>query len=260
MQRIGIFGMLLGLLVLGRDGRCQNARPPAGFCVLELFSSEGCASCPPAELLMKKLAGEFRSRRVYVLCYHVDYFNTETFRDPYSQAACSRRQEAYDRLFHHYVYTPQLVIDGSRQTSGYDAYAAYGAIRKDLSVPHACGLRARAVLQGNQLQVRYSLVHPDPGNTLELALVQAQGPVQHIRYGENSGRALQEARIVRCFTVRQALPGSWSVDLPQDLSTQDLSLMLLEQSGTDMQIEDAGEVPVQPAVAGGVSGTRVKGK
>lgn len=238
--------LVLGLLVIGRTRSFgQHQEPPQGFCVLELFSSEGCASCPPAELLMEKLAHEFRGRPVYVLCYHVDYFNSQAFRDPYSQAACSRRQEAYDRLFHHYVYTPQLVINGRVQTSGYDAYAAYGAIRKQLSVPRTSGLEAKATLDGDSLLVSYRLKHPDPTRNLELALAQDQGTLQRIPAGENAGRELREVRIVRRFSIRPALPGRWSVYVPPQLASQTLSVVLLEQSSPGMRILDVTELPVE---------------
>lgn len=244
IQKTKCLGMLLGLLALGFEGRGQRVRPPQGFCVLELFSSEGCASCPPAELLMEKLAREFHDRPVYVLCYHVDYFNTEAFRDPYSSAACSRRQEAYDRLFHHYVYTPQLVINGHVQTSGYNAFAAYGAIRRQLSVSRTSGLEAKATLKGDSLLVRYRLKNPDPMRNLELALVQDRGTLQRIPAGENAGRVLREARIVRSFSVRPALPGRWALYIPHELSGRRLSAVVLEQSDTTMQVLDAVEVPV----------------
>ena len=71
------------------------------FALVELFTSEGCSSCPPADLLLGEIVKDARTRRrrVYCLSFHVDYWNGLGWRDPYSDSAFSRRQQEYANVF-----------------------------------------------------------------------------------------------------------------------------------------------------------------
>src|ERR1700735_4704349 len=79
-----------------------------GFAVLELFTSEGCSSCPPADELMAEIQKEAKGKAVYILAYHVDYWNNQGWKDSFSSAAYSKRQVQYgDWLNQPQIYTPQ---------------------------------------------------------------------------------------------------------------------------------------------------------
>ena len=94
--------------------------------LLELFTSQGCSSCPPAD----RFLGELKRERpdVLVLDFHIDYWDSLGWKDPFSLPAATARQQTYDSLLGSEVYTPQLVIGGSRQAVGSDQDAVATAI------------------------------------------------------------------------------------------------------------------------------------
>src|ERR1700753_623410 len=99
---------------------------PGGPIVLELFTSQGCSSCPPADALLAKLAvtGARGDRRVAPLAFHVDYWNDLGWADPYSLPAWTTRQNQYaDALHDNRVFTPELVVGGAAGMVGSDAGA-----------------------------------------------------------------------------------------------------------------------------------------
>src|ERR1700739_3900608 len=116
MKTMKIFSLaaVLALIVLGTTAFI-NARllkkinaGDKGFAVIELFTSEGCSSCPPADQLVAKIEKEVKDRPVYILAYHVGYWNNSGWKDAFSSADYSKRQRDYASWLHvQSVYTPQ---------------------------------------------------------------------------------------------------------------------------------------------------------
>jgi hypothetical protein len=102
------------------------AAPIGNPLVLELFTSQGCSSCPPADAYL----GELKRERpdILVLDFHIDYWDSLGWKDPFSLPQSTARQQAYDSLLNSEVYTPQLVIGGSRQAVGSDRDAVTAAM------------------------------------------------------------------------------------------------------------------------------------
>ena len=172
-----------------------------GFAVVELFTSEGCSSCPPADRLLANLATK---PGVYALEFHVDYWNSLGWRDPYSAAAYSDRQRAYGDD----IYTPQMVVNGSNLFVGSNAQRAQEAIAAALATAPRVTLTARLV--GNRLSYRES--GAPEGARLCVAVVDAHRSTRVLR-GENAGRTLEHARVVRGF-ASQPIIKEGSMTLP----------------------------------------------
>lgn len=124
--------------------------------VMELFTSQGCSSCPPADALLGKYAGS-SSRPIIPLSFHVDYWNRLGWSDPFSQPAFSQRQEWYrSRIPGSSLYTPQLVIDGKYELVGSNRTAIENLVQKELAESKQGSIRLKQVLRENdKIQFQY---------------------------------------------------------------------------------------------------------
>jgi len=186
---------ILGAVKLGSAADAPQRAPV----LLELFTSEGCSSCPPADKLLQKLdrAQPVDGADLIVLSEHVDYWNHLGWADPYSSAEFSKRQQNYASLLDSDVYTPQLVIDGRKQVVGSDRAAVDRAIEDSLRSPKI-PVVVNAKREANGLEVHIE-VSPIPGNKpasvyLVLAADQARS---HVMRGENAGRELEHVAVVQ---------------------------------------------------------------
>jgi hypothetical protein len=122
MRRV-LFAMLAGLLA-----GPAAAGAPERLVTVELFTSQGCSSCPPADAYLRELAQNHRD--ILALAFHVTYWNNLGWRDPFSLEAATERQYVYSRHFgKNSVFTPQMVVDGAKSLVGSDRDEAEKAIR-----------------------------------------------------------------------------------------------------------------------------------
>lgn len=196
-----------------------------GFALVELFTSEGCSSCPPADELVAKVQKEVGDKPVYILAYHVDYWDRLGWKDAFSNADYTKRQNEYARWLNlSQVYTPQIVVNGKTEFVGSQEGALRNAIKN--------GLQGNADVQlslnvnrnaNNTASVQYK-VEGNTGNNnnmISLALVQKQAIIK-VERGENGGHTLAHAQIVRNLQTRPLSKnaGGATIALPAGFNTQ----------------------------------------
>jgi hypothetical protein len=188
--------VLLALIFLGMElGSTRNlpaqSNSPRGPAVVELYTSQGCSSCPPADALLGELS---QMPNVLALAFHVDYWDSIGWRDHFALSTAVRRQQQYvETLGLSSAFTPQVVVDGRSSFVGSDKRRILAAIAEPLNTIPISVEVARGVLTVSvperQDRERYDV-------NLIAYLPQADTNVER---GENSGRTLREFNIVRQF-------------------------------------------------------------
>jgi hypothetical protein len=171
----------------------------------ELFTSEGCSSCPPADALLMKLdrMQPVEGVQIIVLSEHVDYWNSLGWSDPYSSAQFTQRQGMYARSLLAESYTPQLVIDGRAAMLGGDEKAILAAITREAARSKArLDTTVRIVTakrEGNEAVVSITLSGLSGKGDVWVAIADDHDQ-SSVRRGENAGRTLTHVAVVRSLT------------------------------------------------------------
>jgi len=227
--------------------------PDSTFAVVELFTSLGCATCPSAEKEMLYLSqkAEQLNIPVFILTYHVDYWNSKTWSDPYSMAACSNRQMMYAGILHtKNIYTPQSVLNGVTEISPVTSREYIDSIVKVLKSPiqKMQTIQAKIAQLGDSLRISVTLGETAPREELVIALTQRAGqPI--INSGENAGMPIKCTNIVRylyempCNTVDL----QHTIKIPKALRTQAGNIVLLTQNKLTGRITGARSIGYHPA-------------
>jgi hypothetical protein len=168
----------------------------------ELFTSEGCSSCPPADRLLQQLdrMQPVTGARIIVLSEHVDYWNQLGWRDPFSSPVFSRRQDQYARVLGAEVATPQIVVDGRVPVLGNDAAAVQSAIARAAGRGKAPVRIAGTKREGGEAQVRVSIPALAKGRADVWIAIADEADRSSVERGENAGRALTHVAVVRRLT------------------------------------------------------------
>jgi hypothetical protein len=218
----------LGALCLGLPIACARAdgepkataadRPRAaattadGPLVIELFTSQGCSSCPPADELLARLAraGALGDRALAPLSFHVDYWNDLGWADPYSSPAWTDRQRQYARsIADGRVYTPELVVGGAAGMVGSNLAAVTDAIR---GAAHPAPLAATARWTAGAVSVDATA----PGDAEVWVAIWEDRTSTQVARGENAGETLVSERVVRHLERAAAAGQKASIAIPLD--------------------------------------------
>jgi hypothetical protein len=242
--------LLAGVLGLAALNAGANAQPSKGPNVVELYTSQGCSSCPPADALLGSLA---KRSDVVALTFAVDYWDYLGWKDTLALPENAERQRAYARTWSSdQVYTPQMVINGMTHAVGSQPTAVERAIES--TARQLSGKRvpilARADSGGVVVDVGGEPHSGDPSRVASLVLVAVQKQREvSIRRGENGGRSVTYANVVRSLMPL----GKWS---GQALSLRitkpecqrpgvDLCVVLLQQGNPGAIV---GAVQIDPAL------------
>jgi hypothetical protein len=253
------------ILIFGLVAAAVTRVAPAQTVVVELFTSEGCSTCPPADQVLSRLESPrnpaiVRGKQapislpagveVIALGEHVDYWDQLGWKDRFSSPLFSARQQDYGRAFHlESVYTPQIVVNGQKEVLGSDPRAVEDAIGRAAKELRALGVR---MSMASTETVSFWVGRLPPGShEAEILLgVTESGLVTPVLGGENSGRQLRHAAVVRSLTSLGRLdprsPGEYSgvaqLNLRPDWNRANVKLVLFVQDRITRHILGAASV------------------
>ncbi len=223
-----------------RPVRLKKPHVGATPVLVELFTSEGCASCPTADTLLARLQREqpVPAAEILALEEHVDYWDSLGWRDRFALSQFSARQSAYtERLQLSSEYTPQMIVDGTEQFAGNDIVHAFHAIARAAGTHKLELVLSPLVFDGDHVTGRVSLALRSASQytaDLYAAVVESSASTQ-VLSGDNTGATLNHVSIVRemrrigsLASVRSA-PLKFSLSVPQDASAANLRVVVFLQ-------------------------------
>jgi len=219
MRFLPVAGAIGVAAIVGAAGARAGVRseptPVRHVVVAELFTSEGCSSCPPADALLQRISARSPVADVEILGLeeHVDYWDNLGWRDPFSSASFTRRQNDYEsRVFHlGEIYTPELVVDGSFAAVGSDGGAIRDAVAKAAARPAANVQVTAREMDGRahvEVAVDASAAIERRKNADIVAALVEDGLTTTVERGENHGRTLPHFAVARSLGTIGALPSS----------------------------------------------------
>lgn len=230
MKKIKLIPILSALFLLtGIIAFAQNNTNKKGFALLELFTSEGCSSCPPADELMGKIQNEYQDKNVYILSYHVDYWDKQGWKDIFSNPDYTKRQYDYaEFLGKEPIYTPQLIINGKTDYVGSQETIVRNAVKATLSKPAATvDLSLQANQVNNDLELSYNVEGIAKDGQLWIAVVQKSAK-SNVKRGENAHRTLSHYQIVHqlhLISLAKKKKGITVYHLPKNFNTKDFEII-----------------------------------
>jgi hypothetical protein len=224
----------------GQSGFVKTS--PKNVAVLELFTSQGCSSCPPAD----KLLGTYTSKEnVIALSFHVDYWNHLGWKDPFSSKAFTERQNNYASVMKAEVYTPQIVINGQSEMVGSDESKISSTVKKVLAGEPDAELSIKTIkVENGKANICFDAAGNTGNSVLNVALIQKKATTD-IKAGENGGVTLTNYNVVRNFTtITQVNNGvnATAIDIPADTTDiKNMSVVLYLQEKNTNKISAADQ-------------------
>jgi hypothetical protein len=247
---------LVFALALTIASRGAHAAPPAPILV-ELFTSEGCSDCPPADAVLQKLieTQPVGGAEIIGLGQHVDYWDRLGWTDRFSSAALTNRQRIYATRFRNEsIYTPQMVVDGRLEFVGSDAAAARRAIERSLSTMHGAVRITVDTMTADRVGVSVTasdLPAPGRGDRADIVVAVTEDELRSdVKRGENHGRVLTHAAVVRYMaTIGEAgaSPAQANIPLAADWQRDRLKVVAFVQELRDRGILASASVSLQNA-------------
>ena len=250
MKFLIILTILIGIAAFGSDTAAQKTldktvktKTPV---LVELFTSEGCSSCPPADKVLTKLAAEQPNANadVITLEFHVDYWNYLGWKDEFSLPHYGERQGGYAGYFGlDSNYTPQMVVDGQKEFVGSNYGNATNAIAEAVKNEKAAvEIKTEQAVKGSKIKVKMTDVAKHDESYIWLAVTE-DNLSSNVRRGENSGRTLAHTSVVREMQlIGNLLPSSNSfetdvtLNLPISWSRKNLKLVVFAQGKTSKKV------------------------
>ena len=210
--------------------------------ILELFTSQGCSSCPPADRL---LGGYMSKENVIPLSFHVDYWDRLGWKDPFSSKEYTQRQYKYASTLNANVYTPQLVINGETEMVGSDAGKIATTLQKISFEKTIASVAIEKVNAANgKVEVAFTTSGNIAGAVANIALVEKKTTTD-VKAGENGGATLTNYNVVRNFKTVSGLndgANNSTIDIPSSVNQKNVSLVVFLQQKDNNKILAGDEV------------------
>lgn len=237
--------VLFLLLQLIHPATEPSAKKP--FVIVELFTSEGCSSCPSADRLLSEIVDEQQSDvEVIGLSFHVDYWDYIGWKDPYARKEFTQRQRAYaTKLRSYQVYTPQMVVNGKHEFVGSDRRTWARVLSTESNSQPNFNFELDELSRAKG-KLAFTIATDDyKGLLLNVAVVE-RGLSQQVTRGENRGRKLHHDNVVRAYNI---LPFNQSeqqlsIEIPSDLDDENSSLVVYFQQASNYEIVGARQIPL----------------
>jgi len=215
-----------------------------GFALVELFTSEGCSSCPAADAILEDAQKKYIDKNVLILGYHVDYWNKLGWKDIFSDASFTQRQEYYSNIFRlNNIYTPQVVVNGKKEFLGSDKSKLISNIEEQLNERSVVSIKLNTVQNTEgKIDVHYSAEGVDAKKEQAILVLIQKMATNEIKKGENTGRTLHHINIVRNIFYLPLKEKNTNFTLPTGSSKEDFfvaSFIQEKKSGKIKTIQSA---------------------
>ncbi|MDN3658756.1 DUF1223 domain-containing protein [Ferruginibacter paludis] len=252
MKKLVFGSVVIMAFIAGSLSCCSAKKSPEkgattdtvhGFAIMELFTSQGCSSCPPADELLGKYAAQ-NNPNIIPLSFHVDYWNRLGWKDSFSDAAFSQRQRTYaSQIVNSSVYTPQLVINGVTEMVGSEVNKVEAAVKMALlHKPSATIVVNSTEIKKDAIVIGYNITGNVSKADVLALLVQTKANTK-IKAGENNGAMLTSYNVVRSMQSMPAKPaGTCTLALPSSFEKDKFSVVLLIQQKDNLAITGAARV------------------
>ncbi|WP_298761234.1 thioredoxin family protein [uncultured Psychroserpens sp.] len=213
--------------------------------VLELFTSQGCSSCPPADKLLTAIQDRDDKNSVIALSYHVDYWNYIGWKDPFSKASFSDKQRLYSRKFNSStIYTPQVVVNGKEHFVGSNEVVMKNKLKAYASIASKNKIDVTSIVnsQGN-ISFEYIIGGSIRNKVLRVALV-IEERITKIARGENRNRTLKNSNIVVLedkLNLKSA-KGTHQLTIPNLVNKTDKIKLVFIIQNSDLDVIGASQV------------------
>ena len=248
----GVRARLLALIlgIAAAAGGAAAAEPEAEpFAVVELFTSQGCSSCPGAEAVLRDLSAHARKSglRVFPIEWHVDYWDRLGWPDPFGDPDYTRRQRRYARaLGSRTIYTPQIIVNGATVVRpAQRRQIVFDAVEAALAEQAQAAVSLAAVLEDGSLRVTYE-VDDAPRRAAMLLVVVERGLGNHVPRGENAGRTLRHDEVARALhdlgRIDRQASGAVELALPAGVDPAQASVIAIVHDAVTQEIVGAAGV------------------
>jgi hypothetical protein len=249
MNRIVILSISVMLLFFAfRNNAKEKTFQPIDnqpFILLELFTSQGCSSCPSADKLVEKtlLEAQKSGKKVFVLSYHVDYWDRLGWKDPFSQSQFTQRQYDYAKWMNSAnVYTPQIVVNGQDEFVGSDSKKMAQTLSKLSDSDSKVNFKFEHIEWKNEaVNLELELSNLPKNSQLNVALVNKNTETS-IPRGENEGRKLSGVNVVRVLQKipSMTLKNEVTLLIPKNLDKANTRIIAFLQDKNTHQITGVG--------------------